>query len=60
LSSASIEARSSPVSDEVEEVEVLGDPRGVRRLGDDLAALLDVPAQHDLRGRPGVAAYRCP
>src|SRR5437763_328146 len=37
---------------EVEELEVLLDPRGACRLRDDHVAQLDVPAQHDLGRGP--------
>jgi hypothetical protein len=41
---------------EVEDVEVLGDAGGLGRLRDRGAALLQVPAQHHLRGRLAVLA----
>src|SRR3954447_3461368 len=40
---------------EVEHVEVLSDAVGLGRLRDDRTALLQVPAQHDLRGTLGVS-----
>ena len=43
---------------EVEELEVLLDPLGRRRLREDDVAALDVPAQDDLRRRPADAARR--
>ena len=39
---------------EVEDVDVLPHPLGAHRLGEDDVAQLDVPAQHDLGGRPAV------
>src|SRR5207244_8563514 len=41
---------------EPEHVEVLGDPVGIRRLGDDDDVVLEVPADHDLRRRDAVSA----
>lgn len=57
MSSPSIAASWSAV---VEDVEVLRDPGRGDRLRDGLTALLQVPAQHDLRGRPGVCRRDLP
>ena len=55
---ASVEGRElvhvGPVELEVEDVPVLVQPLGFRRLGDRDEAELDVPPEHDLRRRPGV------
>ena len=46
---ASIAAISSGREREVENVEVLGDALGAHRLGDGAEAVLQMPAEHDLR-----------